>query len=84
MAIRVLVYILFVIAVVDATQIMHRPDDYKMLLKPFPHALPHNLTARAISETPMKERTVVESPLSKRAGGKLSVGYFTNWFDICL
>ena len=68
-------------AAVNATQVMHRPDNYKTLLKPNAHVVPHNVTARAFSEPVIRERTVIESPLSKRAGGKVSIGYFTNWFD---
>lgn len=82
MAIRAIVYALvFVAATVNATQVMHRPDNYKTLLKPYAH---DNVAARAVSEPPIRERAIIDSPLSKRAGGKLSVGYFTNWFDVCL
>lgn len=80
MANRSLVFALIIVAVVNATQIMRRPPDYKTLLKPYAHVPPRNVTMRAIPEPLMRERAIVESPMSKRAGGKLSVGYFTNWF----
>ncbi|KAF8516777.1 glycoside hydrolase superfamily [Gautieria morchelliformis] len=50
MAHRALIYSLVLTAVVSATQIMHRPDDYKTLLQPHAHIIPHNVTARAVSE----------------------------------
>jgi chitinase len=84
MAHRALIYSLVLTAVVSATQIMRRPDDYKTLLQPHAHVIPHNVTARAVSEPSLRERTVIESRFNKRAGGKLSVGYFTNWLDISL
>ncbi|KAF8582270.1 carbohydrate-binding module family 5 protein [Ramaria rubella] len=61
MATRALIYALALATVINATQIMYRPDDYKTL------------------ESLIRERTTIESGLTKRAGGKLSIGYFTNW-----
>jgi hypothetical protein len=80
MAFRSLVFALALTAVAHATQVMHRPTDYKTLLKPYVHVVPpHNVTERAPLESPLRERVLVDAPLRKRAGGKLSVGYFTNW-----
>lgn len=47
---------------VSATQVMHRPDNYK---EP-----PHKFT----------EGHVTPQVIHKRAGAKVNMAYFTNWF----
>jgi len=73
MALRALGYALCLLGVVDATQVMRRPDDYKTLLKP--HVHPSYLNTSIIPT----ERALFGSSVEKRAGGKVSIGYFTNW-----
>ncbi|KIJ44283.1 carbohydrate-binding module family 5 protein [Sphaerobolus stellatus SS14] len=76
MAIRALAYALFLLSVVDATQVMRRPDDYNTQLKPYVHA---TATNTSFVTPPVRERALFDSSLDKRAGGKIVVGYFTNW-----
>lgn len=82
MAFRSLVLALTLVSVAHATQVMHRPEDFKTLLKPHAHfisGVTQNVTERSHIEPRERERSFVNSPLDKRAGGKISAGYFTNW-----
>jgi chitinase len=61
-----LALVLLSLGLVNATQVMHRPTDFKSHLRPnAPFSLNHTASERV--------------ELTKRATGKTNVGYFTNW-----